>query len=340
MRAAPAIVVLALSAGRADAQVAVTVQLNPEGEMLASQLGVSSQELAAQIQARVDTAYDASNVDGFLRSFADATAFSMRGLGVDYVSMPKNLILGVGANVAVAASGDYNAEDRPTAGLSPNIACMAGLNLSQYGHPRLTVFANAFYRNAELDSLNGSIGSFGAHLQWRVVQPQAAEGVATKVLRWTGIDVTTGVEVTKWSLGVEDDITTNVAVTGSGGSAGLVLDSTGRFDLTSTAATVPVEVSTGLRIALLLSMYVGAGFDITGGKATLDTNLAGTLHTDDNRDVGTVTLTGGGDNSTSPAAARIFTGVQLNLWKIKIYGQVNASATPAANIGFGIRGVL
>jgi hypothetical protein len=34
------------------------------------------------------------------------------------------------------------------------------------------------------------------------------------------------------------------------------------------------------------------------------------------------------------------TGAQLNLWKLKIYVQLNASATPAASIGAGIRGVL
>lgn len=339
MRAVVVAAVLLVSA-RANAQVSVTVDLNPEGEMLAQQLGVSAQDLATRIQDQIDTAYDASNIEGFLRSFGDATAFSMRGLGVDYVSMPKNLIVGVGANVAVAASGDYNAEDRPTAGLSPNIGFMAGLNLSEYKRPRWTVFANGFYRSATVSSLQGSISSFGLHVQYRIVHPQADEGVTTKALRWTGIDVTTGLEITRWSLGVEDQITTDFAVDGTNGSASLVLDSMGRFDLTSTAATVPVEVSTGVRIALLLSVYLGAAFDLSGGSARLDANLSGTLRTSDDRGVGTTTIVGRGDNTASPAAARVLAGVQLNLWKLKVYGQVNGSATPAASVGFGIRGVL
>src|SRR3954469_57226 len=97
---------------RANAQIVVDVDLNAEGQALASQLGISEAELAGRIQTRINDAYDTNNVDGFLRSFTDATAFSMRGLGVDYMSMPKNLILGVGANFAVSASGDFNAEER------------------------------------------------------------------------------------------------------------------------------------------------------------------------------------------------------------------------------------
>jgi hypothetical protein len=159
-------------------------------------------------------------------------------------------------------------------------------------------------------------------------------------LRWTGIDLTGGLEFTRWNLGVEDTIESDFEVQGSSGNAALVLTETGTFDLSSTAMTVPIEVSTGIRIALLVSLYVGAGIDFTAGTGKLDANLTGTMRTQDNRDIGTTTISGGGDNSASPVAARILAGVQLNLWKLKIYAQVNGSATPAASVGFGIRGVL
>lgn len=324
--------------GRANAQIAVNVDLNAEGQALASQLGISEAELASRIQTRIDDAYDTNNVDGFLRSFADATAFSMRGLGVDYVSMPKNLIVGVGVNFAVAASGDFNAEERPTAGLAPNVAFMAGLNLSDYGSPRWTLFGNGFYRTGSTKSLRGGIFSAGLHAQYRVVLPQEDAGAAT-ILRWTGIDLTSGFELTRWSLGVDDDIRTNLAVDGSSGSAMLVLDSTGTFDVRSTAMTIPVEVTTGMRIALLLSIYVGAGVDLTASTGKLTTSLNGNILTDDMRNVGTMTMSGSGDNTGSPAIGRILAGGQLNLWKLKVYTQLNAGPN-AASVGAGIRGVL
>jgi hypothetical protein len=120
-----------------------------------------------------------------------------------------------------------------------------------------------------------------------------------------------------------------------------VLAEAGTYNLTSTAMTVPIEVTTGVRIALLLSMYVGAALDFTAGTGKLDANLAGTMRTQDGREVGTTTISGGGENDASPVATRVLAGLQLNLWKLKVYTQVNAAATPqAASIGFGIRGVL
>jgi hypothetical protein len=307
--------------------------------MLASQLGISTQELATRIQSQVNDAYGAADVDGFLRSFADATAFSMRGLGVDYASDPSSLVLGVGANFAVAGSADITAEERPTAGLAANLAFMAGYNLASQGAPRWTLFGNGFYRKGSTDSLRGGITSFGFHVQYRLANPQVDEGAAT-ALRWTGLDLTGGIEFTRWNLGIVDTIETDFNVEGTSSNASLTLAETGQFDLTSTAMTVPVELTTGLRIALLLSVYVGGGVDFTTGTGKLDANLSGTMRTSDNRDIGTTTIVGGGETSASPFAGRILAGAQLNLWKLKIYTQVNASPTPAASFGFGIRGVL
>ncbi len=340
MRRLLLVVVLLAGTRRADAQLAVGVQLNADGDMLAQQLGTSPSDLAMQMQSAINEAYGATNVNGFIRSFADATAFSMRGLGVDYASDPSSLILGVGVNFAVAASEQVNAAERPTAGLAANIAFMAGYNLASQGSPRWTIFGNAFYRNGSTSDLRGGILSAGLHAQYRLVNPQPDASTATKVLRWTGIDLTGGVEVTRWTLGIDDAIVTGFGVAGSSGAANLFLDATGTFDLRSTTATIPVEVSTGVRIALLLSIYVGVAVDVNAGTGKLDANLAGTLLTSEGQNVGTATITGGGEESASPLAARALAGLQLNLWKLKLYSQVNASATPAASVGFGIRGTL
>lgn len=336
-----AVLILVLAAARtAAAEVTVGVQLDAEGEMLANQIGISTDELAAQMKSLIDEAYGASDVDGFLRSFADATAFSMRGLGIDYASDPDSLVVGVGANFAVAASEQVNATERPTAGPAANIAFMAGYNLSSQGAPRWTLFANGFYRTGSTSSLRGGILSAGLHAQYRIANPQRDEGPNTKILRWIGIDLTGGIELTRWNLGIQDDIVTEFGIDGSGGHARVILDSTGTFDLTSTAATVPIEVTTGVRIALLVSVYVGVAADFTAGTGKLSTDLAGTLYAGDGTEIGTSTISGGGDNSASPVAARVLAGTQVNLSHIKLYIQVNGSATPAASLGFGVRGVL
>ena len=69
----------------------------------------------------------------------------------------------------------------------------------------------------------------------------------------------------------------------------MILDEAGTFDVTANAMTVPIEASTGLRIALLVSVYVGAAVDFTASTGKLTTRLNGNLLTDDMRSVGTMT---------------------------------------------------
>src|ERR1700679_3007117 len=146
MRLASWVIVAVLaSAGAAHAQGAATVTLTPDGNALASSIGLSPTDLATKITNQVNELYQLDNVNGFLRGFADATSFSNRGLGVDYVSMPHDFMFGIAANVA-ASSPDYlTGTDHPTAGLAPNFGIMMGTNLRGFDFPRWTLFANGFY---------------------------------------------------------------------------------------------------------------------------------------------------------------------------------------------------
>jgi hypothetical protein len=319
------------------AQSAVTVQLSPEGDQLAQQLGVSAAELAAQIKTRVDDIYQTANVDDFLEAFTDATSFSARGIGADYASAPRGFIAGIAANVAAAGDENIRSEDRPTAGVAANLAVMIGMNLREWGQPRWTVYANGFYRNAETEQLDGTVTSGGAHVQYQLLPPSAEAGAET-FMRWIGVSLTTGLEYTRWQLGSDGDtLSTSFAVGSGSNTAPIVLESVGRLDLTSTAVTVPLEATTGIRVALLATLYVGAGLDFTIGRSTIDSSLSGVMRASDGQNLGTVDITAAGTNNGSPGTARILAGVQLNLWKLKLFGQVNASQAPAASIAFGLK---
>ncbi len=337
-RAVPFLALLVPAIAHADATVTVT--LSPEGDMLAQQIGVTPAELAMQMKGQIDAAYQANHVDTFLQSFTDATSFSARGIGTDYGSAPSGFLAGIAVNVAAAGNADITSGEAPTAGLAANIAVMVGQNLAEWNHPRWTVFANGFYRNAQTERLDGNILSAGAHIQYRLLEPTDGGGAGTAV-RWLGLSVTSGIELTRWKLGAGGkSISTAFDVSGSMGSAGLTLDSIGRFDLTSNAVTVPLELTTGLRVALIASVFVGAGIDLTVGNATIDASLDGTMRTSDDREVGTVNILATGDHPGSPGAGRILAGAQVNLWKLKLGAQVNVSLTPAASVGLFARFVF
>lgn len=324
----------------ARADSTVTVMLSDQGRALAQQAGISEADLAGRIKDQVDLAYDTAHVDKFLRSFGDATSFAQRGLGVDYMSVPGSFMIGLGAQVGVSSTDELTLDQRPTSGgAAVNASVMLGYNLKDSGHPRWTLFANGFYENGSTDRLDGNITTGGFHVQVKLVEPQKDEGVAADVVRWGGIDLTTGVEFTRWSFGAKDTVTQNFTVQGINDTIDMA--STGKFNLTSTAGTIPIELTTGMRIALLVSLYAGVGFDITGGKSTVDGDLTGTLTThSDNTNIGTVHVTESGNNTSSPGTIRGLAGVQVNLWKLKVYTQANVSQLPAASIGFGVRLVL
>jgi hypothetical protein len=323
----------------AHAQSTVTVMLSPQGQALAMQAGISEADLESRIKTQVDNSYDTTNVNKFLRSFGDATSFAQRGIGVDYMSVPGSFMIGIGAQVGVSSTDELTLDQRPTSGGSAaNASIMIGYNLKDSGAPRWTLFANGFYESGSTDQLNGKITTGGLHVQYKLIEPQVDQGTAAVVLRWTGLDLTTGVEFTRWVLNANDTITQTFNVDGI--SQQISMASTGKFNLSSTAGTIPIELTTGLRIIELVSLYGGIGFDITGGKSTVDADLTGVLTTPDKTNVGTVHITETGNNTSSPGQFRGLAGVQLNLWKLKVYTQVNVSQLPAASVGFGVRLVL
>lgn len=329
-----------LAPAAAHAEVGIDVQLTNEGRQFASELGISEQQLVEQVRGEVDEAYQASNIKGFLKSFTDATAFSARGIGVDYASVPTGFMAGIAANVAAAGDDEVFDDGRPTAGLAANLAVMVGLNLKKWDLPKWSLYANGFYRKGSTDELRGGITSAGAHVQYRLIDAADTDG-ASKAVRWIGLSVTSGIELTRWNLETKSGgIETDLDVIGTGENADVVLNSVGQFDLTSTATTIPIEVTTGLRLAVLATVYAGVGTDITVGKSTVDAGLSGQLTARDDRDLGTVTISGDGEGSASPAAFRALVGAQLNLTALKIFAQANVSAVPAASIAFGLRFVL
>lgn len=332
---------LACASGVAAADSTVNVTLTPEGKAYAAAHQQTEADLQAELKKDIDDAYQTANLPGFLRAFTDATAFSQRGIGVDYASVPQSYVFGIAGNVAAASDSVLAKSDRPTAGAAVNLGLMFGANLGGMDLPRWTVFANGFYQNgstgAATNELSGSITSVGAHLQYRLIEPERTGGTAT-ALRWLGLDLTGGIEYTRWSLAGANFHNTFKLADGDT----LDLAAAGNFALKTNAVTIPVEVTTGLRLALIASIFVGVGLDLTYGKSDVDGNLTGDLVAkptaqDAGTKIGTVAMTASGSNTGSPAEPRALAGVQLNLWKLKLFVQANVSAVPAASVAFGLK---
>ena len=58
--------------------------------------------MRSELDVKIDDAYHTGEINTFLKEFTNATSFSARGLGVDYSSAPKSLLIGLAVAVLVA----------------------------------------------------------------------------------------------------------------------------------------------------------------------------------------------------------------------------------------------
>ena len=121
--------VLLMFSAKAHADGSVEVTLNPRGQEVADELQINTDALTDELTTRINEAFDVLQIEDFLQAFANAAAFSNRGLGVDYASGSSTMELGVSGNVSVSLGdkglGEVEA-DRPVAGLALNLTIMAG----------------------------------------------------------------------------------------------------------------------------------------------------------------------------------------------------------------------
>lgn len=331
---------LAPAPAAAGSSATATIELNSGGADLAARLGLDPEALEAKLAEGIAGALGIEEVGAFLGAFARATSFSNRGLGVDYASNSERAVIGLGVNLAVAA--DLSGE-LPSVGAAANATLMAGMNLRRWGHPELTVFGNGFARSASTDHLHGRIASVGGHVQYKLFTP--TRGLARLLVQWGGLDLTTGVEVARWSYGLRGDVSTAFDLHGAGGStAAIEAAAAGNIDLSATTVTVPLEVTTNLRLLYVASLYLGLGLDAQLGAARLDLGLSGSLA--EVRPDGTaetiagVAVTGAGDRGPARVGYHALVGVQANLWRLKLFAQATLQPIETASVALGVRAVL
>src|SRR3954453_4418148 len=81
------LVVLFASAAVGTAEAAGTIDVKlPDADAFAAKLGTSRAALEGQVATRLSDIFQQARVGDYLRSLADAQAFTTRGTGVDYAS--------------------------------------------------------------------------------------------------------------------------------------------------------------------------------------------------------------------------------------------------------------
>lgn len=330
-------------AARAEATAEVSITLNEDGVRLAQELGFDAEGFERDVEDKVARALQLSEVQRFLRSFANATSFSNRGLGVEYASNGDQLVVGFSTNLALSVDLEGEEDgDLPTVGIAPNFALTGALNLGRWNLPKLTAHANLFHYSTDSGALHGGITNAGLHLQYKFFTP--TQGDARHFVRWGGLDVTSGVELAHWNLGLGGEISHDFTYANELGlGSDLYAKVGGRFDVGATIVTVPVELTTSVRFLHVLSFYTGMGLDLGLGDAEISASTFGTLRATRPNEpevidtIGDISASASGANSPSRFGYHLLFGAQLNLWRVRLYTQATLQPISDISLGLGAR---
>jgi hypothetical protein len=351
LAAAVLFVPLALAARPAHAQVTITP--GADADAFAASIGMNTADLVNLITSQVDGLFQVTNVNSFLRDFQNAQSFSSKGLGVDYAS--EATLVEAGATFSLASnvdkaykpSGSYT--DPPISGGGANFSLMGGVGLGPFGLDPVMIFGNWFKGSASLGQLDGNYQNWGMHAQLRLLGPSRSSSATKFLVRWGGIAITSGVDYAHVELSSKRTIssTFNVAQ-----GAPVTVTSAGNltFTLDQTTWSVPLEVTTSLRLLSLITVYGGLGLDwqLGGGcdlhilmtQASLSGKVQTAAGTATYNNLGTATVQA--DAHVSPSAARMreIFGVQLSIMDvIRLFAQVNttASSPMLTSLAVGLR---
>ncbi len=338
--------VLCTTAPHAYADGSVTVTLSPEGQDLADSLGIDVADFESSLNQKLSDAFDTIRPEEYLRAISDAVAFSNRGIGVDYSSGANRFQVGIAGNVSLALGdqglGEIEA-DRPVAGVAPNLSLMVGWNLAELGYPALTVFANGFHKSATVGEFTGTASNLGAHAQWRLFRNRGGSRLRKLVFLWGGVDITGGFEFSRLGLSLNNQIETQLPVGGAGGmQLNVLATSTGNYDLTATALTLPIEATTSLRAFYFFWLYGGIGADLQLGGSSVDAQLGSTMtavdpSTQETITVGTANVSVGAEAGPSVGRLRFLAGIAAEVLFAKIFVQANMMPDRSAGVAFGLR---
>ena len=333
MRRVVLVLVLVLVPAAARADSSVTVTLNDLGRQLAAQYGQSEQQLIAKVQASIEDIYQTQHIGSLLRAFADTAAFAGRGLGADYQTDPGGLTIGIAATGALSSDVSLSSSSHVIGGAVVNFGAVAGESLARWGLPRWTLFASGSYEATTIHGLAGTLWTGGTAAQVQVLEPGAPASV-----RWTGVAVTGGLQVARWTISETQPIQINFHVTGTSGQKKTVdLVSTGTLAVKASTYTIPIEVTTGVRLLDVLALYGGGGVDLTLGDSSIEAQLAGDLTINaDHEPIGTAVITATGTGGPDTFSVHALAGLELHTRHVHVFAQ--GAITPSEEaVTFGVR---
>jgi len=309
-------------------------------EDAAQQLGLDPVALENELKTSFNDELKVLDQTAFLEDMAAASVMAVKGMGADYGTNPQRLVLGYSVGSAATGAGfTFGRGDQalPTSGFAFQMAALAGVNLGVLADEesqlrRITLYANGMVADTRPEPFEASTYHVAAHGQLKLIRP-GGENQGGPV-EWGGLDLTSGIEITSSRLTLVSGFPLE--------HNGIRWDAVGSYEVETNATSIPVELSTNLRV-LVLTVFAGAAVDLTQ-SATADStiSLGGAMRSTGpvEVDIGSAQLTLTDRGSAGAYTPRAFAGAQLNLVMFKVYGHLNAAVDGTVGGHVGLRMAL
>ncbi len=299
-----------------------------------------------------------TDASSYLKGIANATSIAGAGMGATYGATFKYGLLGVSAGVGLdtgkkkfgdVLSGETKLEQIP--GFAAQAAVLAGIDgkvvfkdeTKWFGffYPgRSKLFFSFMSYNTKQDIADIGFMNFGLMGQYKLV-PELYAGY--KSVKWGGVDVTSGLRYSsmKASITKKESVTTTQDLGAPFGTATVKFDGTLKVGADVGIFSIPVEVSTSVRLLYIWLTTVGLGTDFNFGKAKANASVEGPVaFTSAGPTItGTGSLNLGQDAGPSFVNLRGFLGQGIEFGVGTLYVAVNKSfinSTIGANLGFNM----
>jgi hypothetical protein len=270
------------------------------------------------------------------RSFSDYRAFALvvgTGVALSAPTVDPSAIESVADDFSDEGDIYFGAAVQP-------ITVSFGVNLSRW-IDRLRVNAKFGYFNLPYGTIADEVSfrsmTIGVGADYQIVETRS---VLAGVLRWRGVSLGSGLNyqtnTTAIELTIEDDSLSipvtktdlGVTVPGAPETLGdLVLSPGVEAEILSSSWSIPLEVSTGLRVLYILDVNVGAGIDLAIGRSELSLGAgseidfepaAGVNESQVSVDPGSADLGISEESNPQFVRPRLTAGIGLNMGPVKL----------------------
>ncbi|NCN26242.1 hypothetical protein GW915_01600 [bacterium] len=292
-----------------------------------------------------------TNAGKYVKNVSNASVLSGTGSGTDYASPFSLGLLGfqssVGVDLGDTKLSKISEEPERTGGFAPQFAITAGLNLEALKLATLgaidlnkvKVYLHYFKKTFKQDELSLEAKSWGLHAQYKYIDPVSL----ARLVRWHGIDFTTGYRYNSIEGGTDIALSKN-SVKNIDGFGETTLSFSGLADINLDIAThtIPLEVSSAIRVLYSIFAYGGAGADVSFGKSRASGSLSNSSVTASGG-AGTISATGTLDIAETKkpqlASLKYFVGGGVEMGVLSVYAQWHQSLTnDTLGFALGVKG--